>query len=80
MKDPEYQKIIQEYKGKKVELSLPVIGVDVHEFMEMVTGFMKATGWTLQTIKNGLESAADQMQEEIDVNKPEKEVENDSND
>ena len=58
-------KITQEYRGKRVELSQEVIGPDVHDFMEMVVNFMLATGWDLRTIRSGLESAAQEMEDRM---------------
>lgn len=55
-------RMIQEYRGKRVELSQEVIGPDVHDFMEMVVNFMLATGWSSVTIQSGLESAAEELE------------------
>jgi hypothetical protein len=59
-------KIIQEYRGRKVEMSLPVIGIDVHEFMEMVVGFMLATGWQTKTILSGLENSISEIESQLE--------------
>lgn len=56
----------QEYEGKKIEMSVPVIGTDVHEFMEMVAGFLKATGWGMSTIQSGFKQAATDIKEQLD--------------
>ena len=68
MKTEQVTKISQDYEGKKIEMSIPVIGPDVHDFMEMVTGFLKATGWNMSTIKSGLEQAAEDIKNEIEHN------------
>ena len=59
-------KMIQEYRGKRVEMSLPAIGIDVHEFMEMVVGFMLANGWQNKTILSGLETAASEIESQLE--------------
>jgi hypothetical protein len=65
-KDLGINKIIQEYEGKRVELSQDVIGPDVHEFMEMITSFMLATGWATSTIRNGYEGAVEKLDDMLD--------------
>jgi hypothetical protein len=62
-------KIIQEYKGKKVELSQEVIGPNVHEFMEMITSFMLATGWGTSTIRSGYEGAIESLDDMLETSK-----------
>jgi hypothetical protein len=68
-KDLGINKIIQEYEGKRVELSQDVIGPDVHEFMEMITSFMLATGWATSTIRNGYEGAIEKIDDMLDIPK-----------
>lgn len=68
MKTEQVNKISQEYEGKKIEMSIPVIGPDIHDFMEMVSGFLKATGWNLSTIQSGFERAALDIRDEIESN------------
>lgn len=59
-------RMTQEYRGKRVEVSLPAIGIDVHEFMEMVVGFMLATGWHSKTILSGLECAVSEIESQLE--------------
>jgi hypothetical protein len=66
-------KIIQEYRGKRVELSQEVIGPDVHDFMDMIVNFMLATGWDSTTIQSGLESAVEELESRNSTEKESKE-------
>lgn len=53
------------HEGKKVEMSIPAIGSDINEFMGMVVGYLKATGWSYRTIKDGLQSSLNEIEDEI---------------
>jgi hypothetical protein len=56
------------HEGKKVEVSIPAIGPDINELMDMVIGYLKATGWSCRTIKNGLQSSLNEIEDEINNN------------
>lgn len=68
-------KMLYELKGKKVEISIPAIGLDVHDFFEMVVDYMRATGWSEKTILSGLENAANSLEQNLDVEQTDSEEE-----